>query len=237
MHIPDGYLSPETYGTMYVVMVPLWYQGWKKVKSKLSKDKLPFLGIGAAFSFIIMMFNIPIPGGSTGHAVGGALLALVFGPWAAFLSISSVIVIQALIFGDGGITAIAANCFTMAFILPFSAYYTYKLIGGWQNKFSFRQRAAAFLSGYFSLVMAAVVTGFLFGIQPIIAVSADGHPLYSPYPLSVAMPAMTFSHLFFFGFIEGLVTVGVMTYLVKSEEGFLKPEALRKKVLPTPGGE
>jgi len=70
-----------------------------------------------------MMFNVPIPGGTTGHAVGGVLAAILLGPWGACIVITVALVIQALLFGDGGITAIGANCFNMAFVLPFAGYY------------------------------------------------------------------------------------------------------------------
>ena len=80
---------------------------------------MPLLGIFAAFSFVAMMFNIPIAGGSTGHAVGGTLIAILLGPEAACLSVSVTLILQALLFGDGGILAIGANCFNMAFVLPF----------------------------------------------------------------------------------------------------------------------
>ena len=77
------------------------------------------LAIGAAFSFVVMMFNVPIPGGSTGHAVGGVRVAILLGPWAAMIAITVALVIQALLFGDGGITAIGANCINMAVVIPF----------------------------------------------------------------------------------------------------------------------
>lgn len=216
MHIPDGYLGPQTYGAMYAVMAPLWWRAAAKVRAALPKKNLPMVAMAGAFSFVIMMFNIPIPGGTTGHAVGGALAAIVLGPWAALVAISSAIVIQALVFGDGGITAIAANCFTMAFVMPFSAFYIYRSIAGRAAGFGLRQRLGAFLSGYISLTLAAIVTGVLFGLQPLIAISA-GQPLYAPYPISVAAPAMAVSHLLFFGPIEGLVTALAVAYFVRAD--------------------
>ena len=119
MHIPENYLSPATCGVMGAAMVPVWAHAVKKVNEELPKDKIPLLGVGAAFSFLGMMFNVPLVGGTTGHAVGGTLIALLFGPNAACIAVSIALLLQAIIFGDGGILAFGANCFNMAFVLPY----------------------------------------------------------------------------------------------------------------------
>src|SRR5512146_3361879 len=114
MHIPDGYLSPQTYVPLSAVMVPYLALAARKVQSTIRARNVPLLAMGAAFSFVIMMFNIPIPGGTTGHAVGAVIVAILLGPWAASVAVSIALIIQALMFGDGGITAMGANCFNMA---------------------------------------------------------------------------------------------------------------------------
>jgi cobalt/nickel transport system permease protein len=162
------------------------------------------------------MFNIPIPGGTTGHAVGGAIIAILLGPWTAVIAVSVVLIIQAIVFGDGGITAIGANCFNMAIVLPFVSYWVFKLING-KARQGARLYVASFLAGWSGLVMAAASTGFLFGIQPLIATAADGTPLYAPYPLSVALPAMIAEHVILFGIVEGVVTVLLMKYFMKND--------------------
>jgi cobalt/nickel transport system permease protein len=121
MHIPDGYLGPPTWVSCYGICLALWSVAAKKVKATLDIKRVPLMAISAAFSFLIMMFNIPIPGGTTGHAVGGVLIAIAIGPWAASnnhyrFSCASVA------FGDGGVAAIGANCINMAFIMPFTGY-------------------------------------------------------------------------------------------------------------------
>jgi cobalamin biosynthesis protein CbiM len=130
MHIPDNYLSPATCAVLGAAMVPVWAISVKKVKGEVEKAKLPLLGIGAAFSFLVMMFNVPLPGGTTGHAVGATLIAALVGPWAACISVSVALLIQALLFGDGGILAFGANCFNMAFVIPFLGYFIYEFIAG-----------------------------------------------------------------------------------------------------------
>lgn len=216
MHIPDGYLSPQTYIPLYAVAVGFWAVALKKIKSVLSSRNIPYLGIGAAFSFLIMMFNIPIPGGTTGHAVGAAIIAIILGPWTAVISVSVVLIIQALVFGDGGITAIGANCFNMAVVLPFVSYWIFKLILQ-KSRDRMRILISGFLSGYLGLVIAAIVTAIEFGIQPYIAASVDGKPLYAPYPLSIAVPAMALEHMILFGIIEGIVTALLVQYFFVNE--------------------
>ena len=220
MHIPDGYLSPQTFVPLYGASFVFWAIALKKIKKELSTKYIPYLAMAAAFSFLIMMFNIPIPGGTTGHAVGGAIIAILLGPWAAVLAISVVLIIQAIVFGDGGITAIGANCFNMAVVMPFVSYWVFKLIKGDANSGK-RFYVAAFLSGYIGLSVAAILTGFEFGIQPMIASAPDGKPLYAPYPLSIAVPAMALEHLLVFSILEGMVTALILKYFVKHESALV----------------
>ena len=215
MHIPDGYLGPATCGVFYVAMLPIWTFASKIVKKTLKTRQVPLLAIGAAFSFVIMMFNVPIPGGSTGHAVGGVLVAILLGPWAACIAITVALVVQALLFGDGGITAIGANCFNMAFVLPFVGYYVYRLISMGSAIDSNRRVIAAFIAAYLGINIAALCAGVEFGLQPLFYHTADGQALYCPYGLNVAVPAMAGEHLLIFGWVEAVVTALVVKYLQK----------------------
>jgi cobalt/nickel transport system permease protein len=216
MHIPDGYLSPQTYVPLLGASFLCLSVALKKIKKELSIKQIPYLAMAAVFSFLIMMFNIPIPGGTTGHAVGAGIIAVLLGPWTAVVAVSVVLIIQALIFGDGGITAIGANCFNIAVVMPFVAYWIFRLVRG--NSVSpGRLSAAAFLSGYISLTVSAIIVALQLGIQPLIAQGPDGQPLYSPYPLSVALPVMALEHLLLFGIVEGVVTVLLFKYFLKNE--------------------
>jgi cobalt/nickel transport system permease protein len=221
MHIPDGYLGPYTYIAMWIIMIPIWYYAGKRLGRELRSKQVPLLAMSAAFSFVIMMFNIPIPGGSTGHAVGGAIIGIVLGPWAAVIAISVALVLQALMFGDGGITAIAANCFNMAVIMPFSAYYVYKFISGNTEFTSSRRVIGAAIAGYISLTLAAGFTGLMFGIQPLLHQSAEGVPLYMPYGLNVALPAMLLEHVLGFGILEAVITALIFVYIQKTDTSLL----------------
>jgi len=231
MHIPDGYLSPQTYVPLYGVSILCWRMALKKIKKDLSARHIPYLAMAAAFSFLVQMFNIPIPGGTTGHAVGAGVIALLLGPWTAVIAVSVVLIMQAFVFGDGGITAIGANCFNMAIVMPFVAYWTFNLLKGFSQD-TVRVAVAAFFSGYVGLSAAAVCAAFMFGIQPVIASGPDGMPLYAPYPLSIAIPAMAVEHLFLFSIVEGVMTVALLKYFLKNESTLIyaMKEASREKV-------
>ncbi len=216
MHIPDGYLSPQTYVPLYAVSLAFWSAALRKIKKEFPVKHIPYLAMAAAFSFLIMMFNIPVPGGTTGHAVGGGIIAILLGPWTAVVAVSVSLIIQALVFGDGGITAIGANCFNMAVVMPFVSYWVFRLIRQ-DSVGGTRLSIAAFLSGYSGLSAAAAVTGIEFGIQPMLAHGPDGRPLYAPYPLSVALPAMLLEHMLVFSVIEGVITVLLLGYFVRHE--------------------
>ncbi len=207
MHIPDGYLSPETVAVSYAIMVPLWAYGFKKLKESLNEETLPLIGALSALSFIIMMFNIPVPGGTSGHAIGTTLLAILFGPWVAFISVSFVLLIQAIVFGDGGISTWAVNSFDMAFVAAFTGYFIFNLLKT-KTKFS------PFIAGYIAINIAALSDGIILGIQPLLF-SENGHPLYFPFGLNVAIPAMMSAHLLVFGVIEGVFTQIIYTFLNK----------------------
>ena len=221
MHIPDGYLGPVTCGFFYAVMLPIWSIASRVVKKTLNAKQVPMLAIGAAFSFVIMMLNIPIPAGTTGHAVGSVLVAILLGPWAACIAITVALVIQALLFGDGGITAIGANCFNMAFVMPFVGYYIYKLISYKALAGAKRRVMAAGVAGYLALNIAAGLTGFEFGLQPLLHHTVNGQALYCPYGLNVAVPVMLGEHLLVFGWIEAMVTALVIKYLQKNSPELL----------------
>lgn len=213
MHIPDNYLSPQTCITMFVAMTPIWAVSISKVKVQIKekKETIPLLGIASSLSFLIMMFNLPVPGGTTAHAVGGTLLAILLGPWAACLSITVALLLQALLFGDGGILAFGANAFNMAFIMPFAGYFIYTFF----KKFD-HEKIGTFIGAYFGINLAALVVGIELGIQPILFHDTSGNPLFSPYPLAISVPAMVSTHLLIIGWVEASFTSLVFSFVKKS---------------------
>ena len=225
MHIPDGYLSPATCAALYAGAAPFWYVSLQRMKRAFNTQMVPLLSVFAAFSFIIMMFNLPLPGGTTGHAVGVGIATIVLGPWASILGISIALIIQAVFFGDGGITAIGANCFNMAIVGSLSAYVVYRLLSGRSPIASPRRIIAAGVAGYVAINLAALAAAIEFGIQPLLYHDATGAPLYAPYPLRIAIPAMMIGHLTIAGLAEMVVSAGVVAYLQKSDPALLKRTA------------
>ncbi len=226
MHIPDGYLSPQTFIPAYGGYIPLLLYGFKRVKKNLKNETLPFIASLTALSFIIMMFNIPVPGGTSGHAIGAAVIAILFGPWIAFLSLSTVLFIQALLFGDGGITSFPINAFSMGFVTSFTAYYTFYFL-----KTKIYSKAAAFIAGWSSIVFAAISTSFFLGIQPILAKDALGYPLYFPFDLHITFPAIVLTHILFLGLVEGIFTVLAIKTIKNINPEFEKKYRI-DKILP-----
>lgn len=228
MHIPENYLSPSTCAVMTAATVPVWGIAISKVKKEISKDKMPLLGIFAAFSFVAMMFNIPLPGGTTGHAVGGTLVAILLGPWAACLSVSVTLIIQALLFGDGGILAIAPNCFNMAFVLPMVGYGVYSLISS-KSKSKAGKYIGAGIGSYLGINAASLCAAIEFGIQPYLFKASDGSALYCPYGLNVSIPSMMIGHLTIFGLAEVIFTIAVLSFVDSTAPEITKHQPRTKK--------
>jgi len=178
-----------------------------------------------------MMFNVPLPGGTTGHAVGGALAAIILGPEIATIAISIALVIQAFFFGDGGILAIGANSFNMAIVLPYVAYAIYQVFSKNEALNSKRRIVGAAVGGWAGLTIASFFAAVEFGIQPLLWHTADGTPLYAPYPLSVSIPAMVIPHALIASVVEALVTALVVAYLMRANQPAL--EMVKKAQIAT----
>jgi len=220
MHIPDGYLSPIVSIGLGAATVPGWALATRRVQNVLSDRTIPLLAIFSAMSFTVMMFNIPVPGGTTAHGVGGTLIAIVLGPWAAAIAVSVALIIQALFFGDGGVLAIFANCLNMAFILPFVGYVAYRVLAGRSSMLSTRRVWAAGIGAYIGITASALAVGVQLGVQPILF-TQDGHALYSPYGLGEAIPAMLIAHAFGASIVEALITAFGVAWLQQRHPEYL----------------
>ena len=232
MHIPDGYLSPSTCAVLYAAAIAGWYSALKRLKRMLLSRVIPLISVFAAFSFVVMMFNLPLPGGTTGHALGVTISAIVLGPSGSILAISIALAIQALFFGDGGISTLGANCFNMAIVASLVAYASYRLIAARASITSRRRVVAAAIAGYLAVNTAALVAAIEFGIQPALFHDARGMPLYAPYPLSIAVPAMMIGHLTLAGMAEAVISAGLVAYLQAADPALLRNTA---GVLPATG--
>lgn len=234
MHIPDGYLSPSTCAALYAASAPFIYVATRKVKRLVSARLAPLLSVFAAFSFVIMMLNVPLPGGTSGHAVGATLATIVLGPWAAMLAVAVALAIQALFFGDGGILSLGANVFNMAVVMSLVASAVYRVFGG-SAESPRRKMVAGAAAGYVGLNVAAFLTAVEFGIQPALFRAADGAPLYAPYGLDVSIPAMMIGHLFIAGPAEAIITALAVAFIARTNPDLLSLSFARSAARSTVG--
>jgi cobalt/nickel transport system permease protein len=222
MHIPDGYLSPETCAVGFALAVPAWAVATRRIKRRVKTRQVPTLAVLSAVCFLVMMFNVPIPDGTTAHAVGGSLVAILLGPWAAVIAVSVALLFQALLFGDGGVLTFGFNVVNMAVVLPFVGYGVYRLVAGRSPLTSGRRVVAAAVGGYVGLNAAALCVGVELGVQPALFHTAAGAPLYSPYGLAQTIPAMMLAHLTVAGFAEAVLSGGVVAYLQRANLPLLR---------------
>jgi cobalt/nickel transport system permease protein len=191
VHIPDGFLDAKTFVTLDVAGAGFVAVAAARVRRVLSERAVPLMAVLAAFIFAAQMLNFPVAGGTSGHFAGGALAAILLGPWAGVLVMTLVLVIQALVFGDGGILALGANVINMAVIAPFIGYSLYVLIrGAWRNEAG--RFVGAFVAAWLAVVAAATACA--------LELAASGTT-----PLAVVLPAMAGVHAVI-GLGEGLVT-------------------------------
>jgi cobalt/nickel transport system permease protein len=209
MHIPDGFLNVAVAVICWVltvvgVGVALWRSG--KV---FGGRQVPLMGVLAAFIFAAQMLNFTVAGGTSGHFVGGALAAILLGPWAAILTMTTVVSIQALVFQDGGLLVMGANILNMGIISVLVAYGVYRgvmaLAGGWRWGLFVGGFAAAWLSVVISAAATAVELAFS-----------------GTSPLGVALPAMAGVHVLI-GIGEGLITVGALAFVAAARRDLLEP--------------
>jgi cobalt/nickel transport system permease protein len=208
VHIPDGFLSAPVAVTTGVVAVAAIAVAVKKTNTKMGEKQVPMMGVLAAFIFAAQMLNFPVAGGTSGHFLGAALAAVLLGPWATVLIMSSVLVVQSLIFQDGGLLALGANITNMGIIAVFSSYYIYKGIDT-----LFKHRNMAFLAGagigaWFSVVLAALSCAAELSISGT-----------SPWALAIA--AMGGAYMLI-GVGEGLITAAVLSLIMATRADLLK---------------
>lgn len=192
MHIPDGFLNTGTVAATYALSAAATSIAAKKVKKEFSEEKTALLGVTAAFIFAAQMVNFPIVNGTSGHLIGGMLSALIAGPFGGFFIITSVLIIQALLFADGGITALGANVFNMAVIGTIGAYYIYLGI----KKLIKNERLAIAFGSWASVVLASVACA--------IELSLSGKA-----PFSLVVSAMAGIHALI-GIGEAIITLGIV---------------------------
>jgi len=200
LHIPDGFLAPQVYLPATAVAAGFWTLALRRIRRELRESTLPYLAVMTALAFVLNSISLPVIGGTTVHASGVAMLAVCFGPWMAFACISLVLLLQAFLFGAGGITSLPVNALAMGLAGGFLAWAVFRVL---------RRRAltAALLSaGWVAAVGPALIVAVALGVQPAIAHTAEGEPLFFPFGLSVTLPAILIPHALL-GVAEGVLTL------------------------------
>ncbi len=208
IHIPDGFLTPAMAAIGWAIALLMIVLALRQTRRQLDDRMVPMMGVLAAFIFAAQAINFPVAAGTSGHLIGAALAAIVMGPWAATLMMTAVLVVQGLLFQDGGLLVMGWNIVNMGVVATFSGYLTYRLacrFGGGSRTASL---AAAFAAGWISVVVAAVATS--------IELAASGTS-----PLALAAAAMGSVHALI-GIGEGIITAAAVGLLMAT-----RPELLR----------
>ena len=197
MHIPDGFLDTKTWLSTALVSAGVLSYSVRQTNKILEEKQIPLLGAMGAFIFAGQMINFPVAGGTSGHLIGAALVALTMGPWAACVIMATIVGLQAIVFQDGGIMALGANVLNMATLAPLVAYYVYTFL----TRVSLKGSIPIFLAAWLSTLAAAAGAAFQLAFSGTVS-------------LGLVMPAMLGWHSLI-GVGEGLITLGVVNYLTK----------------------
>jgi cobalt/nickel transport system permease protein len=206
MHIPDGFISVGTAVATYAGSAGAIAYSVRRSNQELHERQVPLMGVMAAFIFAAQMINFRVAAGTSGHLFGGALVAILLGPWAGTLVLTAVLAVQALVFQDGGLLALGANVFNMAVVGVWSAYGLYALLGRLMPG-----RRGAMVSGFLAAWASVVIAALLAALE--LALSGTS-------PLGVVAPAMGLIHMLI-GVGEGLITVAVLAFVAATRKDLL----------------
>jgi len=205
MHIPDGFIDAKTAVAGGILAVAGIGIAIKQVRQNIPPRRIPLLGLSAAFIFAAQMLNFPVLGGTSGHLIGGTLAAVLLGPGAAALVMTSVLILQCLMFADGGITALGANVLNMAIIAPLTGYAIYSLLYRIMGKTQRARFTAIAFASWCSTVIASMIC-------------AGELALSGTASWGVVFPAMAGIHVLI-GLGEAVITTIVLAAIFK-----LRPE-------------
>ncbi|MEW8509019.1 MAG: energy-coupling factor ABC transporter permease [Candidatus Thiodiazotropha sp.] len=205
MHIPDGFIAPQVYLPAYLVAGGFWAWAGRDLRQRLDEETIPRLAVISALAYAIGMVMLPLPGGSSGHLVGIGILGMLFGVRLAFLAYSLVLLLQALLFGAGGITALPVNALAVGLV----GASVMTLGMRWQHHRNPLPYLA--IAAFLTVVIPALLIALVLGLQPAIAHRDDGTPLFFPFGPEVVVPAILLPHLVI-GVMETLLTLAVWRY-------------------------
>ena len=208
LHIPDGFLSLPVSLVAWVLAVGLIVLSLSRATVEYQERTVPLMGVCAAFIFAAQMINFPIPGGTSGHLLGGTLAGVLLGPWAGSLVMTVVFIVQAVLFQDGGLTVLGANVVNMGLIGTFAGYYLYKVIRYAMGFNTWRGMAiATTIAAWTSVVIAAILCSFQLALSGTIS-------------LGVALTAMLIWHIPI-GVGEALITLAAVSYVWRTRPDML----------------
>jgi len=211
VHIPDGYLDVWVLALFFALTVIMLVLAFRKANKIVEDRHIPLFAVLTAAVFAAQMINWPVgPGGTTAHLVGGALIAIFLGPYGGLIAMAVILLIQAFLFGDGGITALGANIWNMGVVDCFVGYYLYRVISKALGDTPRGKIIGAFFGGWIGITLAAFFCGLEIGISTIF-----------PYNIAVSVPVMTIYHCLL-GTIEGLITAFVVGYTLKVRPDLLE---------------
>jgi cobalt/nickel transport system permease protein len=205
MHIPDGFISPQTYLPAYALAGVAWFWAARSLRDQLDEQTVPKLAAMTALAYGIGLIMVPVPGGTSGHAVGVAMLTLLFGVRLAFLSYSLVLMLQSLLFGAGGITALAINALALGLVGALATEAVFRVMRG------IHETVAVVAAAWSSVMLPALIVALVLGIQPSIAQGENGIPLFFPFGLSIVLPAVLIPHALI-GIGEAVLTLFIWRF-------------------------
>jgi len=217
MHIPDGFLSMGVLIVCWVLSIIGIGIALARTRKSLGERQVPIMGVLAAFIFAAQMLNFTIAGGTSGHFLGAALAAILLGPWAAMLTMTTVVALQALLFQDGGLLALGGNILNMAVIGPIVAYGFYRGVRTLLGNRKGSTLVAGFVAAWVSIVVAAVACAMELGFS-------------GTSPIGIALPAMAGIHALI-GIGEGLITLGALALVTAT-----RPDLVEAERTPAPAG-
>jgi cobalt/nickel transport system permease protein len=220
LHVPDGFLSGPVLTITWLISMALIAIALNRVQAEYQDRAVPLMGVCAAFIFAAQMINFPIPGGTSGHLLGGTLAGALLGPWAGSLVMAVVFIVQGVVFQDGGITAMGANIFNMGLIGTFAGYYILRIVRNaiGRDKLSGMVAGSA-IASWLSVVIAAAFCAVELAISETV-------------PLNVALGAMVGWHILI-GIGEALITVATVSFVWRTRPDLLY-RSPRKLTTPAP---
>lgn len=221
LHMPDGFLSLPVSAVTWLIAIALIAVSLRQVQASYQERTVPVMGVCAAFIFAAQMINFPIPGGTSGHLLGGTLAAVLLGPWAGTLVVTVVFIVQAVMFQDGGLTVLGANVVNMGLIGTFGGYYLYSAIRkalGWNSGRGILTGTA--IAAWVSVFVAALACAVQLGLSNTV-------------PLGTALTAMAAWH-WMIGIGEAIITVIAVSYVLRSRPDLIHRSPRRLKTEPQP---